>query len=147
MSGIPRHDVAQHRAADQRQVPDHVEDLVAHELVLEPQGAVQDPLLPHHDGVRQGASEREPLLPQQLEILQEAVRPRGRELLDEDPFGRHERRDLHPHGGVLVIERVADAELGGRQDLHPAVLVADPDRLDHPQRCAPHGDLGLRPAV
>ena len=143
MPGVPGDDVALHRAADQRQVPDDVEDLVAHELVLEPEGAVQDPLLAHHDGVVQGPAEREALLPEQLEVLQEAVRPRGGELLDEDPLGRHERRDLHAHRRMLVVERVADAELGRRQELDPAVLVADPDRLEHSERRPAHRHLGV----
>jgi hypothetical protein len=44
---------------------------------------------------------------------------------------------------VLEVQRVADAELGRRQDLEPAVLVAHAERLRDPERRAPHGHLGL----
>src|SRR5262249_131546 len=60
--GIARHDVTQHPLADQGQVADDVEDLVAHDLVVEAERAVQDPLLPDPDGIGKRPAERQPLL-------------------------------------------------------------------------------------
>jgi len=44
---------------------------------------------------------------------------------------------------MLVIERVADAEFGRRQELDPPVLVADPDRLEDPERRPANRHLGV----
>ena len=82
-----RDQVADHRGADQRQVADHVQDLVAHELVLEPQRVVQHARLADHDRVLERAAEREAVLPQHLDFLQEAEGARRRDLLDERRLG------------------------------------------------------------
>jgi hypothetical protein len=78
-----RDDVADERVADERQVADHVEDLVADELVLEPQGVVQHAGVAEDDRVVERAAERQAALPQHLDFLQEAERARRRDLLDE----------------------------------------------------------------
>ena len=57
--------------ADQRQVADHVEDLVAHELVFEAQ-RVQHAGVADDDGVLERAAERQAVLAQPLHFLQEA---------------------------------------------------------------------------
>ena len=78
-----RHEVADHRVSDERQIADHVENLVADELVLEPQCVVEDAGLAENDGVVERTAERETALAQHLDFLQEAERPRRRDLLDE----------------------------------------------------------------
>ena len=80
---------------------------MAHELVLEPEGAVQDPLLAHHDGVVQGSAEREALLAEQLEILQEAVVRAGASSSTKTRSVGDEGRDLHTDRRMLVLEGVA----------------------------------------
>ena len=56
----------------QRHVADHVQDLVAHELVVEPQRVVQHAGVADDDGVLERAAERQPLLAQHLHFLEEA---------------------------------------------------------------------------
>ena len=76
-------DVADDRVADQGQVADRVEDLVADELVLEAERVVQHAGLADHDGVVERAAEREALLAQRLDFLEERERARRGNLVDE----------------------------------------------------------------
>ena len=88
-----RHQVADHRIAHERQVPDRIEDLVPDELVLEAQRVVQHAGLAEHDRVVERAAEREAVLPKHLHVLQERERARRRDLLDEALFGDPSVRD------------------------------------------------------
>ena len=83
MAGAMRDEVADHRVADERQVADRVENLVADELVLEAQRVVQHAGLAEDDRVLERAAERQAVLPQHLDVLQERERARRRDLLDE----------------------------------------------------------------
>ena len=68
--------------ADEGQVADHVQNLVADELVLEPQ-RVEHAGLAEHDRVLERAAERQAALAQHLDFLQEPERARRRDLVDE----------------------------------------------------------------
>src|SRR4030095_5523571 len=117
-----------------------VEHLVAHELVAIPQ-PVQRAALADDDRVVERAAERPAVLPQEAEVLEEAVGPGRRVLVDERLFGRRPRQDLGADRRMVVVQRVADPELGGRDDLQPAIAVAYADRVldgDGP----PPGSLG-----
>ena len=81
-----RDDVADDRVADERQIADDVEDLVADELVLEAQRVVEHAGLAEHDRVVERAAEGEALLAQRLDFLQEPERARRRDLVDERVF-------------------------------------------------------------
>ena len=70
------------RMADQRQIADHIQNLVPHELVLEPQ-RIEHAGLAEDDRVLERAAERQAALAQHLDFLQEAERPRRRNLVDE----------------------------------------------------------------
>ena len=84
------HDVADDGMTDEGQVADHVEDLVAHELVFEPE-RVQHAGLTDDDGVVERSAEREPVLPQHLDFLEEAERPRRRDVFDKRVFRNAQR--------------------------------------------------------
>ena len=77
------HDVADHRVADQGQVADRVEDLVADELVFEPERVVQHAGLAEHDGIVERAAERQAVLPQHLDVLEEREGARRRQFFDK----------------------------------------------------------------
>ena len=85
-----RDEMADDRIPDERHVADDVENLVAHELVLEAQ-RVERAGLAEHDRVLERAAERQPVLPQHLDFLQEAERPRRRDLFDERLLGNLHR--------------------------------------------------------
>ena len=57
------HDVTEQRGAEQHQVADGVEDLVAHEFVLETQLVVEDRVVANDDGVVHGAAQGQAVLP------------------------------------------------------------------------------------
>src|SRR2546425_5300493 len=69
------------------------------------------------------------VLAHQAEILQEAVRAGGGELLDEHALARRAGERLGADRGMVVVERVADAERLGGDDLDPAPTAAHPDRV------------------
>ena len=71
MQGVPgavRHDVTDDGMADQGEVADEVENLVAHELVIEAQ-RVEDAGVADDDRVLERAAERQPLLAQPLDFF------------------------------------------------------------------------------
>ncbi len=68
--------------ADQRQVANHIQNLVADELVFEPQ-RVEHAGLAEHDRVLERAAERQAALAQHFHFLQEPERARRRDLVDE----------------------------------------------------------------
>ena len=133
-------DVALDRVADEGEVADHVENLVADELVLEPQ-RVEDAGLPEHDRVLERAAERQALLAQHLDFLQEAERPRRRDLV-------HERLLIHVHRLLLVTEervveadRVGDAEAIGREERDALVALLNLDLTKDLDRLARHTEV------
>src|SRR3989449_10515955 len=110
------------------EVSDEVENLVPHELVTVAK-PVQDTALAHADGVLQRCAASQAVLAHQAEILQEAVRAGGGELLDEHALARRAGERLGADRGMVVVERVADAERLGGDDLDPAPTAAHPDRV------------------
>ena len=64
MPGAVRHKVAHHRVPDQCEVADRIQNLVADELVVEPQRVVQHAGLAEHDRVVERAAQREAALTQ-----------------------------------------------------------------------------------
>ena len=86
MAGITRDNVAHQRSPEQRKVSDEVKDLMANELVLKPETAVEDLSLADHDGIVEGSALSEPLFPECGDIPQEPVCPRSGYFRDEDVF-------------------------------------------------------------
>ena len=78
-----RDQVADDRIADERQVANRIEDLVADELVLEAQRVVQHARLTQHDRILQRAAQRQAILPQHFYVLEERERAGRGNYLDE----------------------------------------------------------------
>src|SRR5688572_27027817 len=74
VAGFVRTEGSEQRPAEQVQVADGVEDLVADEFVTEAQPlAVQHAVIVHDDGVLQAAAQREADVAQILDVVHEAV--------------------------------------------------------------------------
>ena len=119
---------------DEREVADHVEDLVADELVLEPQRVVEETGLAEDDGVVERAAQRQPLLAELLDLLQEAERPRRRDLLGEGLLGHVLGPRLVPQQRVVEADAVGHLEVVGRVDGDALVAVGERDRPRHLQK-------------
>ena len=78
-----RDEVTNQRMADERHVADHIQNLVPHELVVEPERVVQHAGVADDDRVLERAAERETVLAQPLDFLQEAEGARRRDFVDE----------------------------------------------------------------
>ena len=137
---VARDDVAGDGTAEQRQVADEVEHLVADELV-----AIAQPVerrgLADDDRVVERAAERAPTLSQEAQIFQEAVRARRRVLGDERLLRRRPGQHLRADDRMLVVERVGDAERLGGDDLDPAAIATGADRMRDADRAKPRALL------
>src|SRR6266850_3410609 len=74
MPGAVRDEMADDRMTDEREVADGVENLVADELVLEPQRVVEHSRFAENDGVLERAAERQTVLAEHLDVLEECER-------------------------------------------------------------------------
>ena len=129
---------AQDRVAEERQVADRVEDLVAHELVLEAQLVVEDAGLADHDRVLEAAAERQAALAQELHLAQEAEGARRCDLLGEAARRHPQRERLVPQQRVVEADRVADLEVLARDEPRALGAVNHLDGLLDPQQLARH---------
>src|SRR5438105_15576617 len=87
MAGPMCDEMANHRIADEREVADRVEDLVADELVLEAERVVEDAGLAQHDRVLERSAERESILAEHLDVFEKRERPCRRDVLAERFLG------------------------------------------------------------
>src|SRR5262245_22966605 len=128
MSGAMGYEVADDRVTDEREVADGIENLVAHELVLETQRVVQHAGLAEHDRVLQRAAQRQLVLTQHLDVLQECEGAGRRDFLDEAL-----RRDAKGPR-LMAKERVVEADAVGDLEVirwiqgNPLVAARDRDR-------------------
>ena len=83
VAGPVRGDLADDRTADQGEVADQVEDLVADELVAEAERSVHDAAVVEDDAVLDRAAARQAGRAQLLDVVHEAERARRRDLLEE----------------------------------------------------------------
>ncbi len=120
-------DVGLEAHAQQGQVAEQVEHLVAHELVRPAQPlAVEHAALVQHDGVVEAAAPPEPGAPQRLDLVQEAERTRAAHLALEDAAGDHQSLDgLLADGGMRVVDAVGDLEGARRLDANRAFAIPD----------------------
>ena len=129
VTGTMRHDVSHDRVADQRQVADHIQNLVADELVLEAE-RVEGAGVADDDRVLERAAERQSLLPQPLHFLQEAERARRGDVLGEalfrDPLGPR----LVAQQRMIEADRVAHLEVVRRIDRDALVAARNLERLE-----------------
>ena len=119
------------RSAQQREVADQVENLVAHVLVRPPQPVVDGPVGSDDERVAGRPAASQPLLLQGFGFALEAERARGGDLARERFLVDRERELLGADGRPGIVERVRDvqARLVGKSD-EVRVLVGDRDRLD-----------------
>src|SRR5215470_11617587 len=120
--------------AEQRQIAEQIQNLVANELVLVAE-AVQRAAVAEHDGVIERSAARQAVLPHETKISEEAVGAGRGVLLDERPLRRRPRKHLRPDRRVVVVERVADAERVRRHEVNPPSGAPDAERTrkrEHP---------------
>ena len=154
MARPARHHVSLDRYAEERQVPDEVEGLVADRFVVEPEPrSPENPVraqdhflfqpalvregfqflgfqLPVHDhhGIVEVPPLYKALIVQGLDLVEEAERPRRREFLDKLIGQRVHRRILRTQRRVLIIDHVCDAQLiRGKHDHVDALLLLGVD--------------------
>src|SRR2546427_3092499 len=130
MPGAVRDEMADDRMADEREVADGVENLVADELVLEPQRVVEPTRFAQHDGVLERAAERQTVLAQHLDVLEERERARRRDLLHERGLGDTDGPRLMAEQRMVVADAVGDLEVIRRVERNPFVAARDGDRTD-----------------
>src|SRR5262245_37247177 len=113
--------------AEQRQIAEQVEHLVAHELVRPAQPvAIQDAVVVHHHGVVEVAAPGQAVAPEHLDLPQEAEGARAADLLLEDVPVDLQIPDLLPADRRMrEVDRVAHAEPRARLDADGAVAVAN----------------------
>ena len=128
--------VADHRMPDQRQVANHVQDLVADELVLEPERVVQNPGFPEDDGVVERAAKGQAALPEHLDLFQEAERPGWSNLFDEAVLGDSHRPRLMTQQRMVEADAVSDLEVIRGIERDSLVSVGQRDRPHHLQEPA-----------
>jgi hypothetical protein len=118
--------------SEEGEIAQEIEDLVAHELVLEPERLlVQDAVRPHDDGVLERAPLDHALRAEMLHVALQHERPRRRDLLHEDLGIDVVRGVLGAAPGVRVLDGKGDAEpVVRKRDQDHAVLLV-PHRLRH----------------
>src|SRR5690606_29597425 len=100
-------DVRSEGSAEEGQVADRVERLVAHRLVGEPKWA-QRPVISEDDSMLQRRAPNEPSGPQRLRLAQQAERAGGRQLV---VVVRAAYPTLPPDGVVSEVDRHVEALL------------------------------------
>src|SRR5881296_2765292 len=118
VAAVARDNVRAKGPAEQRQIAEQVQDLVADELVAVAQ-PVQRAAIAEHDRVVERAAARQAVLPHEPEVAEEAVRPGRGELLDERPLTRRPGEDLRPDRRMVAVQRVTDPERVRRHNLNP----------------------------
>src|SRR5262249_6914760 len=106
MTGAVSDQMSDNWVSDQREVADGIKNLVANELVFERQRVIEHAGLAEDDGVIERATERQTVLPQHFDILQERKCPRRRNLFNEALFGDSDRARLMPEQRMVVADAI-----------------------------------------
>jgi hypothetical protein len=88
------------------------------------------PVSPSTIGVLERTAEREAVLTQHLDVLEEREGARRRDLLDERLLGDAERARLVPQQRVVVADAVGDLEVIRREQRNPLVAARNRNRPD-----------------
>ena len=116
--------------AEQREVADEIEDLVADELVAEAQRAREDAGVVEDDGVVQAAAARQSPRAQLRDLAREAEGPRRSDARREFLGPEREGQLLAAHDRMRKVDLVGDGQSGSvRLVEHAAVVADDLDRL------------------
>src|SRR5262245_4048673 len=111
MAGAMGDEMSDDWIANQSQIANRVENLVANELVFEAQGVVENTRLAEHDCILERAAKREAVLPQHLDVLQERERAGRRDVVDKRLFRHAQRPSLMTQKRVIVTDAVSDLEM------------------------------------
>ena len=122
--------MADDRIADEREIADRIEDLVADEFVLESQRVVENAGFAEDDSVFERSAERQAVLPQHLDVLEKREGARWRDLVHERLLGDPHRSRLVPEQRMVVADAVGHLEVIGRIERDPLVAARDSDRPD-----------------
>jgi len=158
VSGAVGFDVAEDALAEEGEVADEVEDLVADEFVREAQRRVVDAVVGEHDAVLTRRAAYESHVEHGALLLEEAEGARGRNLFDIGAVGELDAQSLAADERMREIDGVTDGVAVGRiygdelvaftqfvraQDLEVGALAA----LLTETNAGDHLDEGLRAAV
>ena len=127
-----RDDMTDDGISDQRQVADDIENLVADELVFEPQ-RVQHAGVADDDRVLERAAEREAVLAQPFHFLQEAEGARAGDVIGKRALGDALGARLVPQQRMVEADGVADLEVIRRVDGDALVAGRNLHRLQNLQ--------------
>src|SRR4029450_468782 len=97
--------------ADEGQIANRIENLVANELVFETQRVVENTCLTEHHRIFERSAKRKPVLPQHLDVFQERHRASRRDVVDERLFRDAQRPGLMTQKRVIVADAVGDLEM------------------------------------
>ena len=104
---------------------------MADELVFKPQGVVEHARVPKHDRVVERSAQRQALLTQHLDFLQEPERASRRDLLDERLFRHANGSRLVSEERMIEADAVRDLEVIGGVQRDPLVALRQRNRPDH----------------
>src|SRR4051812_2280685 len=129
VTGFRGADLADDRPADECEVAEQIEDLVADELVPEAKLAAHDALVVEHDAVIDRAAARETGSAELLDVAHEAERAGGGDLLEEAVVIEVELQRLPADDRVLEIDLVLENQAICGGDADALVALDDLDRL------------------
>src|SRR5690348_10748436 len=129
---------ADDRSTSERQIADRVERLVAHELVGVAQPfRIEDGVAVDGDRILQRGAEREALLPQRLDVAEEAEGAGAGDLAAECRRIKIEHPALAPDRRRFEVDLDVEPEaVLRRQELGKAAVVVHADRPDDPEVAA-----------
>src|SRR5947207_5310171 len=129
MPGLRRGDLADDGTADEREVAEEVEDLVADELVAEAEVAADHSFVVEHDAVLDRAAARETGGAHLLDVAQETERTGRGNLLEEAVVIEVELQRLPSDHGMAEIDLVLENQAICRGNADAFVAFDDLDRL------------------
>ena len=118
VAGLVGFDVCHQGPSEKREITDRIEDLVAHELVLETQLVVQHAALSDHNGVVEAAAAGQAIAAQHLHLPEESEGPRRGDRLGEGLGAHPARQRLVAQQRMVETDRVAHPKLIRRPKPH-----------------------------
>src|SRR5512139_3409 len=122
MAGLLDHEMANDGHPQEIEVPDKIQDLVAHEFVLVPETfGVEHATLVQDDGALERASPGEAVVSKDLHVFQEPECPGSTDLADVCLAGKLQDICLFGEEGVAKVDGVGDLELPTGVHAYPPV--------------------------
>src|SRR4051794_38663156 len=123
VTGLRGADLADDRTADECEIAEQIENLVAHELVAEAELAAHDALVVEHDAVIDRAAARETGSAELLNVAHEAERAGGGDLLEEAVVIEVELERLAADARMVEIDLVLENQAIRRGNADAFVAV------------------------